>query len=81
MALKKHGFKTNLVSFWRPNRRERREEEKREEEEEEEKKKRREKEGEKFKQAKRYGTMTLSKDSSKIWYESLVLYGYYLAQT
>ena len=57
MALTKHGFKKNLVSFWRPNRRERREEEKREEEEEEEKKKRREEEGEKFKQAKRYGTL------------------------
>ena len=28
-----------------------------------------------------YGTMTMSKNSSKIWYESLVLYGYYLAQT
>ena len=30
-------------------------------------------------QAKRYGTMTMSMDSSKIWYGSLVLYGYYLA--
>ena len=28
---------------------------------------------------KRYGTMTMSMDSSKIWYGSLVLYGYYLA--
>ena len=28
---------------------------------------------------KRYGTMTISMDSSKIWYGSLVLYGYYLA--
>ena len=42
-----------------------------EEEEKEEEKKR--------SQAKRYGTMTMSMDSSKIWYGSLVLYGYYLA--
>ena len=28
---------------------------------------------------KRYGTMTMSMDSSKIWYGSLVLFGYYLA--
>ena len=28
---------------------------------------------------KRYGTMTMSMDSSKIRYGSLVLYGYYLA--
>ena len=46
MALTKHGFKTNLVSFWRPNRRR------------EEEKKRREEEGEKFKQAKRYKCLT-----------------------
>ena len=42
------------------------------------KRKRRRREEEKPSQ-KRYGTMTISMDSSKIWYGSLVLYGYYLA--
>ena len=43
MALTKSGFKTNLVSFWRQNRRRRGEEEKREEEKRKREKKKREK--------------------------------------
>ena len=46
---------------------------------EKKKKKRKRKRRRREAKPKRYGTMTMSMDSSKIWYGSLVLYGYYLA--
>ena len=45
----------------------------------EKKKKRKRKRRRREAKPKRYGTMTMSMDSSKIWYGSLVLYGYHLA--
>ena len=45
----------------------------------EKKKKRKRKRRRREAKPKRYGTMTMSMDSSKIWYGYLVLYGYYLA--
>ena len=69
------GFKTKIGLILKGENR--REGEKRRREEEEE---RRRKEEEEDGGSKRYGTMTMSKNSSKIWYESLVLYDYYLAK-